>query len=164
MSLSDHVLWGAQCGHDRTELRRKFLTNGSMQLRWQCLSCGQGVGSAHSQKNLTRPLESYALWDKQAEDALWSAYARERDAEASNWWGDYNLYLRSERWARKREKVLRRAGGTCEACGERPAQEVHHLTYRNVGAEPLWDLRAVCRPCHDFIHGEEGSQVEGRAA
>ena len=30
-----------------------------------------------------------------------------------------------------------------------PAEEVHHVTYENVGAEKLEDLRSVCRNCHD---------------
>jgi hypothetical protein len=35
------------------------------------------------------------------------------------------------------------------------AHVVHHLSYDNLGDEPLWELRAVCTSCHDKIHRVE---------
>jgi hypothetical protein len=31
------------------------------------------------------------------------------------------------------------------------ATEVHHLSYRHIGNEPLFDLVSVCGPCHRAI-------------
>lgn len=69
----------------------------------------------------------------------------------SGWWGKYQAYLRSPEWQIRRGKVLARSRGMCESCGDRPAREVHHLTYKHLGREPLWDLRAVCEPCHAYL-------------
>ena len=69
------------------------------------------------------------------------------------WQADYSRYLLSPAWRNKRFRVLERAGGVCEGCGERRATEVHHVTYRHVGNEFLWELRAVCGECHSRIHG-----------
>jgi len=39
----------------------------------------------------------------------------------------------------------------CQYCGGE-ATEVHHLTYENIGNEPLEDLIAICRLCHKDQH------------
>jgi 5-methylcytosine-specific restriction endonuclease McrA len=49
--------------------------------------------------------------------------------------------------------VLRRAGRRCQACGVRPATDVHHLTYAHLGAERAWELMALCVDCHRKAHG-----------
>lgn len=75
----------------------------------------------------------------------------ERQSESREWWEKYDTYLRSDSWRRKRERVLKRANRMCEACLERPASEVHHLTYAHLFNEPCYELRAMCGPCHDTI-------------
>lgn len=55
-------------------------------------------------------------------------------------------------WARKRSLVLERANHTCEGCGIRRATQVHHLTYKHVYDEFLWELVATCDECHDRAH------------
>jgi 5-methylcytosine-specific restriction endonuclease McrA len=37
------------------------------------------------------------------------------------------------------------------------ATQVHHTTYKHVGNEFLWELRAICDECHDRFH-EDGNQ------
>ena len=77
------------------------------------------------------------------------------------WREAYVRYLSSGEWFAKRAKVLRRADGVCEGCGYRTAVQVHHLRYpRNcqpgsdewVRQEKLFDLRAICRECHEDVH------------
>lgn len=75
----------------------------------------------------------------------------ERDAKNAQWWRDYNAYLLTDKWAAKRRAVLQRDKGICQACLSRPAKQCHHLTYAHVFDEPLFDLIAVCIPCHDKI-------------
>ena len=64
----------------------------------------------------------------------------------------YGWYLGSAFWRERREHILQRADYTCEKCGQRPATEVHHLTYIRVFQELPSDLLAVCRQCHAEIH------------
>lgn len=72
-------------------------------------------------------------------------------------WSDlYRDYLRSQEWALKRAKVMRRAGYRCEGCGDNPAAEVHHLTYANVTREFLFELVALCADCHERLHVQRG--------
>jgi 5-methylcytosine-specific restriction endonuclease McrA len=68
---------------------------------------------------------------------------------------EYQSYLKSPLWLNLRNRVLARAQDQCEGCGRWPATEVHHLTYAHVGQEFLWELRAVCRDCHDRLHPDK---------
>ena len=54
----------------------------------------------------------------------------------------------SAQWKTVRAERLAADFGLCVLC-KSPAAEVHHVTYENVGAEKLEDLRSVCRNCHD---------------
>ena len=66
----------------------------------------------------------------------------------------YNHYLKSAEWRKKRDAAMSRAGGTCEMCEQRTATQVHHIRYpKRLGDEPLTDLLAVCRQCHEKGHG-----------
>lgn len=67
---------------------------------------------------------------------------------------EYKRYLASREWALRREAVKRRADGTCERCHTLPLRDVHHLSYANVGNEPLTDLQGICGPCHDYESGK----------
>jgi hypothetical protein len=78
-------------------------------------------------------------------------YQAQRAAADREWWRKYESYLQSPQWKRKRAAVLQRAAGRCEACYERKATEVHHSTYQHVFDEPLFDLHAICRECHERI-------------
>lgn len=58
----------------------------------------------------------------------------------------------SAEWRALRWRVLTRAERRCEACLNATAGDVHHLTYRLGRLPPAWELRAVCRNCHDRLH------------
>lgn len=62
----------------------------------------------------------------------------------------YSTYLRSDAWRELRARVIRRAGAACEQCGRGflTPLDVHHRTYRRIGAEQEADLLALCRACH----------------
>lgn len=66
---------------------------------------------------------------------------------------DYYRYIASREWALKKRLVSERSGDTCERCKLAPAVNVHHLSYRFLGDEPLEDLIHVCADCHAFLHG-----------
>ena len=64
---------------------------------------------------------------------------------------EYQKYLASREWAERKNGVRERCLGYCERCLIAPYESTHHLTYINVGHEPLDDLLAVCNPCHEFL-------------
>ena len=63
---------------------------------------------------------------------------------------DYHHYMASREWALKKRAVRERSGGECERC-QRPSKQVHHLSYQNLGHEPLTDLLDVCKWCHEYL-------------
>lgn len=153
--------WSRTCTHDFVVRLRRY-ESGTVCARRQCRKCGRGSGQPVSKVGVTE------WWDTALEervsadfDAAVEEYrnrlnqSRQRlfGLQSEQWWRAYNEYLNGPVWQAKRRLVFRRANGTCEACGERAASEVHHLVYpKTFGLEPLWDLRAVCRPCHRIIH------------
>lgn len=66
---------------------------------------------------------------------------------------EYSQYLDSDAWKQRRTHVRRRSRGWCERCKVGRIADVHHLTYERVGNEDASDLIAVCRPCHEYLHG-----------
>lgn len=67
--------------------------------------------------------------------------------------GEYYVkYLKSPQWEAKREHWFSVYGRWCRACGRRDgALPLHHLTYANLGREPLSDLVALCQKCHSDV-------------
>jgi hypothetical protein len=51
-----------------------------------------------------------------------------------------------------------RARNICERCCLRPVKEVHHLTYANLGHEPLHELLGLCAECHAWISDTYGAK------
>lgn len=98
-------------------------------------------------------VENRANWKvQQAErDREAEQFRAKREAESREWWARYNSYLQSPEWLKRRQKVIKRANGICEACLDRPAAQVHHLTYAHLFNEPCFELRAVCHGCHEAI-------------
>jgi hypothetical protein len=68
----------------------------------------------------------------------------------------YQAYLCSREWGLKKEAVRKRCGGICERCCVNEMDHTHHLTYARKYNEPLEDLRALCKPCHEYTHGKAG--------
>lgn len=143
------------CGSDQRALRKRTLSNASIQFVFQCLRCGRAVTSAIARSRLN-PSDVVSDWD----ELLYEAYQRERrealqeqrEQERSEWFQRHDNYLQSSEWREKRRKVLRRARGLCEGCGNRQPTQVHHLSYAHWGNELLWELVAVCDDCHDRAH------------
>jgi len=54
----------------------------------------------------------------------------------------------SDQWKAIRKQRLQVDNELCVFC-KSPAEEVHHVTYENVGHEQVEDLRSLCRMCHD---------------
>ena len=81
---------------------------------------------------------------------------RQKAAERRQWQSWYANYLSSPEWRTRRALVMERADGLCEGCRLVKASEVHHVSYEHAGNEFLWELRAMCRGCHERWHAKDG--------
>jgi len=130
--------------------------NGTQQYRDQCLRCGRTV-KVHKKAALTIGQLSCAIdFDEEIQKQYYervSARAKQIDDERqAEWMRRYNGYLETGQWQRIRQAVMERDGWTCQGCRRARATQVHHLTYRRVGSEMLFDLVAICDECHRKIH------------
>ena len=137
-----------ECSHERAELRRRTLRNGSVQFIKQCLDCGESVGQPVAHAKVDGEPEPFhekdASKDKADREERYQARRRE-------FFERYDEYLRSDAWKAKRARVLARDKRICQGCGD-TATQVHHLTYARVGDELLLDLTSVCGDCHARLH------------
>nr|WP_319997596.1 hypothetical protein [uncultured Draconibacterium sp.] len=127
----------------------------------QCLNCG---GST----NRTRPLSSKKFGDEirgEFDYGSFEKWKENRDLEYNelsivkknfNYFNSpyykYCEYLNSQEWKDKRDLALKRDNFKCQKCKIKVADDVHHLTYENLGNEKLSELLSVCRECHIEIH------------
>lgn len=150
------------CLHENSELRRRVIKGGAIQYVHQCLRCGESRNQPVSKAKVREACSGQeppafdddlrVEWERrrsEAADVIKEKFSRDA------FFADYDPYLNSAAWAKRRNLVMKRAGGICEGCGERPPQEVHHLTYEHVGNEFLFELVAICSACHDRLHEEE---------
>jgi len=147
-----------------TELRRREYDGAGTHVVEQCMRCGEQKGSSIAHDDIDKDPSALPefddglrdRWQERKQDAQNRRKAEIEDWKARRdqaWRRKYNRYIkRSDRWQKKREAVLERDSYTCQACLHRKATEVHHLTYENIGDEPLFDLVAICGPCHQKLH------------
>lgn len=65
---------------------------------------------------------------------------------------DYNRYIRSNDWKKKRDERVEYDGNRCRNCGSRLYLQVHHRKYNSLGKEDVKsDLVTLCDECHDKI-------------
>lgn len=145
-----------ECQHGDTELRRRVIRGGSVQIVHQCLSCGEPVGNPVAHWKVKGPTPDFdSDLQKRVSQARVDEYERQRRNKEGEWWDTYNAYLASPEWRRRRAAVLKRDAGMCQGCLAAPATEVHHLTYERVGRELLFDLVSLCEACHEIAHEED---------
>jgi hypothetical protein len=68
---------------------------------------------------------------------------------------DYQAYLNSKEWYRRRAGRLVAASFSCERCGCGEWLQVHHRTYVRLKHERDEDLEVLCRMCHVEHHGQK---------
>ena len=150
-----------KCEHERSSLRRRVIKGGAVQYV-QCLRCGE---SRNQPLAKAKALEACGGAEPPSFDDLLRDEWEQRRTEAAEaikekfsreaFFADYDPYLKSPAWAKRRSLVLKRTGGVCEGCGTRPSTQVHHLSYKHVGAEFLFELVGVCDECHERLHEDE---------
>lgn len=67
---------------------------------------------------------------------------------------DHHEYIKTEAWQKQRQRVFRRDKFRCVLCGSATNLEVHHITYKRLGAEDISDLITLCDDCHETIHDQ----------
>jgi len=163
------------CKCENTELRKRTIKNGAIQYVFQCLNCGSAESKAikKSDAELLNGSDIFIPFDddlvinykekyKSGRDEISKKYdvlitkAKELNEQKNDeFFITYNKYLKSEEWAEKREKVLKRANYICEGCLKNKATIAHHTTYKHVFNELMFELIAVCNSCHSFIHKDD---------
>jgi len=113
-----------------------------------------GRGDQVTCKGCLRSIGSQERQHQQREEFEQQRAGREADQEreSQEWWAWYSSYLASPEWASKRTRVLKRAAMLCEGCRLGPPVHIHHLTYEHAGDEFLYELVALCVPCHQKAH------------
>ncbi len=162
--LADFREWvNADCTEHEGVLTRVAIKGGSEQIRLQCMNCGEPLGTpvkrseAGDITNLrigtTQEQFEFAARRRGELEKIKLKHFRiqSRPGYGSK---EYEKYLRSDEWKAKRHAVIGRAREICEGCGQADAEVVHHLHYDNIYDEWLWDLVALCRPCHAKCHPE----------
>jgi hypothetical protein len=144
-----------QCGSSSTQVRQKRTSNGAPLVAYQCLVCGRATSTWIKRSTLRDP-DGLPDWDESLADRYWNTRTALRQQELRNASEtrrvQYRAYLRSPKWRSIRARVIERSGGLCEGCRESDATEVHHLTYKHIGDELLFELVALCDGCHERAH------------
>lgn len=159
---NDHEHHGYICSVHQAKLVKYRIANGSIWAGEVCQLCGQ-VTKRVSVKSID--LSSVPLMDRQSvldrwnekREQYWKDYHAKKREEFENERNARKLryvqHLSSEKWKRLRVRIFNRCKGICEGCGINKATQVHHLTYDRMGDEMLFDLAAMCAPCHKKVHG-----------
>lgn len=150
----------SDCMHPRTEWRRYFISNGSLTIRAECQDCGYLLGNPRKQKAGDDELpvhdpsrrKLYEAARRKEEEAIHQKHAKKQRDKDTDWHRDHSAYLKTPEWMARRDKVIRRAGGLCEGCGDKPATQAHHRTYDHWQNEFLFELLALCEECHSRLH------------
>ena len=136
-------------------IAQRILANGAKTYVEQCQICGKSI-KVWKKQDIQTPY--VGVWKESLITAWRETRERVLESIRQTEKKKYHLYLGTKEWKDRRAKVLRRANNLCEGCGDRTATEVHHLTYANVGDELLFQLVALCSPCHSKLHTFGGPQ------
>ncbi len=145
---------------DRVVITVYIASNGTRHYRSQCLECGEMVAALKKGVGKGLYLASQLMHAIPFDDTIRTkryelirVRAEELECQKKDqWFVQYDAYLRSPEWDKKRKAVLERDKYLCQGCLSKRAVQAHHLTYAHVGNEFLFELIAVCIDCHRRIH------------
>lgn len=161
---------GYRCDSNQAAFTRRPVGAG-LAIHLQCQGCGRSLASlkrddVYGWQGLPPWNEELRTeWERRigiAHAAVQQSFQQEqirKQEEASQRRADYTKWLlTSPLWATLRDRVMRRAMFQCEACLANKAGDVHHITYALGKLPPAWELKAVCRQCHDRLHDWIGGE------
>lgn len=146
------------CACEHTELRVRTYANDTQHYVHQCITCGRQASTAMRKSAVPEPTRCKPFDEMllAAQEQRWRSYQNihqaERAQSAKEWWHRYDRYLLTPEWAAKRNKVFERDKDICQGCFEHKPMSVHHLSYRHVGCEFLFELISLCVECHNRLH------------
>ena len=150
------------CENKNVQLFRVEQSNKSIIVKNCCSNCYQRYDSIKKtieHNNLILLTKDFLdSKDEERREIRSNNFKLEREAEHKEWLQLYSNYLNSDEWFIKRAKVLRRDNFLCQNCLINNASQVHHTTYKGVDVynsiynEALWDLKSVCKECHEKLH------------
>jgi hypothetical protein len=147
------------CDCEDVQYRLRILSNGTKQYGKHCQRCGKWSAVKKTVVPFDADVKEFdpSIRERFHERARKifeerrEALESERREQQQKWWDDYSDYLLSAAWQSKRRRVLDRDCHICQACRRKKATEVHHLSYKHVFNEPLFELISVCHECHEKI-------------
>lgn len=152
------------CACEAGEVRRQDCAGGVVHYKRQCLRCG-ALGPALAKASLTAlELETAVAVDKRPAQ-VWNQARLDRRRQLAGevlreqqeaGYARLDDLLASDAWKEKRVLRLEQDRHRCQARLQGclvMASEVHHLRYDDdhFDDQPLWDLRSVCRRCHQEL-------------
>lgn len=138
------------------KIYKKTDSSGRFYCLKRCVKCGQSLGMVPKPKNidevpiLTKELEKE--YQNISSNLATEKIKKEVEEKRKQFFNEYNIYLNSEGWEKKRNKVLERDKHICQACLVNKATQVHHISYQHVFDEPLFELQSICKYCHEKLH------------
>lgn len=151
---------------------RHKISNGSYNIRDQCKNCGKINTKSYSHKSydinglpesdISRNAIRLEIIDENYQTKRkWFSEHKEKNFSINKIHPDYPAYLETEEWKTKRELVFKRDNYKCQSCLKNRADQVHHLNYKNIFNEPLFELISICTECHKIITDrEKGVKIE----
>lgn len=143
------------CNNHNPQFVKSIIEGGRIQLRKQCLNCGEVEDIIFKFSECAYmdsiPILNVLLREqfyKRSYEQKQLNYAIEKEKRKQQ----YDNYLKSYEWKRKHDFIMNKYGYRCVLCFK-PAVNVHHLTYDRVFLEDERDLIALCKNCHEFVHG-----------
>ena len=151
-----------ECDHPLKRVRYREASNGTKMFKLQCSRCGEMFGGWIPHKDVedkdgVEPIDDWLVinYRKTIADLESELNDRKFKLQQVDVLEEYREYLQSPEWRIKRTLVLDRCMNVCEGCGLKTATQVHHLTYRNIGNEFLFELKGLCVDCHRRIHPDK---------
>jgi len=147
-----------ECSHNNNELRYIVNSKKIKMYCFQCLDCGRTYGKWQPSPQTKEAIDGCLPVDRIFEDAghkkQIDEWKNQREHEKREKHHKYEVYINmSSDWQLRRRLVLRRCNNLCEACLINTATQVHHENYNSLYNEIAWDLKGVCKNCHQKIHG-----------
>lgn len=151
-----------ECDHPKKIIRYREASNSTRMYKSQCTRCGELLGNWIPHKDISNK-ESIEPFDDRLQETYRKTVIdlekeinqRKFELQQPSVLETYYDYLSSDDWKAKRLLVLDRCNYICEGCGIKRASQVHHLTYRNIGNEFLFELKGLCSDCHKRLHPDK---------
>lgn len=137
------------CPHEERSHRSYRTANGRVEVRHQCLRCGDRGKVIPQAQVLALGLVAtrLPLCEPDDNERYWDASRRDQAVRLEKWFAIYFRYMQSPEWRSIRERVLARDKEVCQGCLKEKAIEAHHLTYAHIGEEFLFELVAIGPRC-----------------